>query len=91
MFPLWENWARYEWCPIHAPEETENPPVNDQSRSGMEEDDKLKGFGPWMLVTHRKRQTKPIGGSELDSDTPSRNTRSGGHDSGGTGTDTLSA
>jgi hypothetical protein len=49
---------RCEWCPIRAPEEIEKPPINDQSKSGMEEDNKLKGFGPWMLVTRRKRQKK---------------------------------
>jgi hypothetical protein len=82
---------RWEWCPNLAPEETEKSPVNDQSRSGMEEDNKLKGFGPWMLVTRRKRQTKPAGGSELNSDTPSCNTRSGDHGIGGTGIDMPSA
>ena len=48
---------RREWCPIRALEETEKPPISDQSRS--EEEDKPKGFGPWMLVSRRKRQMKP--------------------------------
>ena len=46
-----------EWCPIRAPEEIKKPMVNVQSRS--EEEDKPKGFGPWMLVTRQKRQMKP--------------------------------
>uniref|UniRef100_A0A2N9GVI8 Reverse transcriptase domain-containing protein n=1 Tax=Fagus sylvatica TaxID=28930 RepID=A0A2N9GVI8_FAGSY len=41
---------RCEWCPIRAPEEIEKPPINDQSKSGMEEDNKLKGFGPWIIT-----------------------------------------
>ena len=43
---------RHEWCLTRALEETEMPPVNIQSSS--EEVDKLKGYGPWMLVTRRK-------------------------------------
>ena len=48
---------RREWCPIRTPEETEIPVANEQSK--LEEEDKLKGFGPWMIVSPRKRQTKP--------------------------------
>ena len=48
---------RREWCPIRTPEETEIPVANEQSK--LEEEDKLKGFGSWMIVSRRKRQTKP--------------------------------
>uniref|UniRef100_A0A2N9G3W3 CCHC-type domain-containing protein n=1 Tax=Fagus sylvatica TaxID=28930 RepID=A0A2N9G3W3_FAGSY len=48
---------RREWCPTRTPEETEIPVANEQSK--LEEEDKPKGFGPWMIVSRRKRQTKP--------------------------------
>jgi hypothetical protein len=48
---------RREWCPLHTPVETEIPVTNEQSK--MEEEDKQKGFGPWMVVSRRKRQIKP--------------------------------
>ena len=82
---------RQEWCPNRAAEEFEQASINAQSRPGMEEEDKQKGFGPWMVVTRRKRQTKPTRGRELDSNTPSRNIRNGGHGNGATGSDVPSA
>jgi hypothetical protein len=48
---------RREWCPLHTPVETEILVTNEQSK--MEEEDKQKGFGPWMVVSRRKRQIKP--------------------------------
>ena len=50
---------RKEWCPCNVHEETGNMPSTKQSPPSKEEDDKTKGFGPWMLVTRRKRQTQP--------------------------------
>jgi hypothetical protein len=50
---------RRERCPIRALEESELPSANDQS--SLVEEDKPKGFGPWMIVARRKRQTKPVG------------------------------
>ncbi len=49
---------RKEWCPWNVPEETGNMPSTEQSPPSKEEDDKTKGFGPWMLVSRRKRQTQ---------------------------------
>uniref|UniRef100_A0A2N9GC57 CCHC-type domain-containing protein n=1 Tax=Fagus sylvatica TaxID=28930 RepID=A0A2N9GC57_FAGSY len=50
---------RRERCPIRALEESELPSANDQS--SLVEEDKPKGFGLWMIVARRKRQTKPVG------------------------------
>jgi hypothetical protein len=47
---------RSELCPSRVLEAEEIPPDTADSRA--EEEDKMKSFGPWMLVSRRKRQTK---------------------------------
>lgn len=48
---------RSEWCPSRVVEEVETP-IDMSTSSKLVEDDKPKGFGPWMLVSRRKRQNK---------------------------------
>uniref|UniRef100_A0A2N9H4L7 CCHC-type domain-containing protein n=1 Tax=Fagus sylvatica TaxID=28930 RepID=A0A2N9H4L7_FAGSY len=49
---------RSELCPSHVLEEEETS--TDTAGSRAEEEEKLKSFGPWMLVSRRKRQTKIV-------------------------------
>ncbi len=47
---------RSELCPSRILEKEDNP--TDIADSRAEEEEKLKNFGPWMLVSRRKRQNK---------------------------------
>jgi hypothetical protein len=51
---------RREWCPNQIQEEVVTP-VDSSTVPDSKEEDKSKGFGPWMLVARRKRQNKPSG------------------------------
>ena len=50
---------RKKWCPNRVPEKIGNMLSAKQSTPCTEEEDKTKGFGPWMLVSRRKRQIHP--------------------------------
>ena len=51
---------RKEWCPCKTTETAGNVPSDDRNTPCTEEEDKNKGFGPWMLVSRRKRQGNPV-------------------------------
>ncbi len=51
---------RSEWCP-HRIQEPMGAPEIPPTTPDLKEDDKTSEFGPWMLVTRRKKQTKPAG------------------------------
>ena len=51
---------RKEWCPYRVPEEAGNLSSADQSMPCTKVEDKNKGFGPWMLVSCRKRQVPAV-------------------------------
>ncbi len=55
---------RKEWCPCRVPEEVGNTPTAARSTPCTEDADKTTGFGPWMLVSLRKRQVLPAGTRE---------------------------
>ena len=50
---------REEWCPCKVTETTGNMQPEDRNTPCTEEVDKIKGFGPWMIVSRRKRQGNP--------------------------------
>jgi hypothetical protein len=50
---------RKEWCPCKITATPGNKQPEDRNTSCTEEVDKHKGFGPWMLVSRRKRQGTP--------------------------------
>jgi hypothetical protein len=49
-----------EWYPCRVIEEAGNMSSDDQSMLCTKEEDKTKGFGPWMLVSRRKRQVNLV-------------------------------
>uniref|UniRef100_A0A2N9HK07 DUF4283 domain-containing protein n=1 Tax=Fagus sylvatica TaxID=28930 RepID=A0A2N9HK07_FAGSY len=57
---------RSESCPSRVLEEIETP-IDTSTNPKSAEEDKLKRFGPWMLVSRRKRQNKPAGFCEVGS------------------------
>uniref|UniRef100_A0A2N9H5A8 CCHC-type domain-containing protein n=1 Tax=Fagus sylvatica TaxID=28930 RepID=A0A2N9H5A8_FAGSY len=71
---------RKEWCPCRVPEEAGNTPTAAWSTPCTEDADKTTGFGPWMLVSRRKKQVLPAGTREPGTASTDSNAGAGSQD-----------